>query len=268
MKIPFLLKALFRSARKAIPVAIVPLALFLSCEKKSPESADQKPVIAYWTTSGDRSMLLRKAAEPLEFRESTTDLPFVEVDTAQRYQTIDGFGYTLTGGSAYLLHQKLDPSTRGDLLNELFSTTGSGIGISYLRLSIGASDLDDHVFSYDDLPPGETDLALDKFTIDEDRKHLIPVLKEILAINPELRIMGSPWSAPAWMKTNKSPKGGSLRQEYYGVYTNYLVKYVQEMAREGIQIHAITIQNEPENPNNNPSMLMTAPEQAEWKSVV
>ena len=142
----------------------------------------------------------------------------IEVDTTQRFQSIDGFGFSLTGGSAYLIHEKLTASKRTELLQELFSPNGSGIGISYLRISIGASDLDDHVFSYDDLPAGETDPALTKFSLAEDKKYLIPVLKEILAINPDIKIMGSPWSAPAWMKTNNSTKGGSLKTEYYEAY--------------------------------------------------
>ncbi len=94
------------------------------------------------------------------------------------------------------------------------------------------------------------------------RKIFIPVLKEIIKLNPDIKIMGSPWSAPAWMKTNNSLKGGSLKPEYYQAFADYFVKYVQGMAVEGITIDAITLQNEPENPKNNPSMLMTAGEQA------
>ena len=146
-------------------------------------------------------------------------------------------------------------------MKELFSTGDSDIGVSYLRISIGASDLDDHVFSYNDLPAGQTDLFLDKFSLAEDKKNLIPLLKEIIALNPAIKIMGSPWSAPAWMKTNGSPKGGNLDPRYYDAYARYFVKYIQGMAAEGINLDAITLQNEPENPKNNPSMIMTAEEQ-------
>jgi glucosylceramidase len=147
-------------------------------------------------------------------------------------------------------------------LKELFATNGNNIGVSYIRISVGASDLDDHVFSYDDLSPGETDPKLNKFSLVEDKKHLIPVLKEILAINPKIKILASPWSPPAWMKTSNSLKGGSLKTEYYGVYAQYLVKYIQEMKKEGILIDALTIQNEPLHPGNNPSLLMTQNVQA------
>ncbi|MGE5500101.1 MAG: glycoside hydrolase family 30 protein, partial [Syntrophothermus sp.] len=118
------------------------------------------------------------------------------------------------------------------------------------------------VFSYDDLPAGETDETMAKFTLDEDRKFLIPVLKEILTINPNIKILGSPWSAPVWMKSNRSSVGGNLKVEYYNAYALYFVKYIQEMKKEGITIDAITVQNEPLNPANNPSMYMSAAEQA------
>lgn len=185
----------------------------------------------------------------------------INVDTATTYQPIDGFGYALTGGSAMLMNTKLSAEQRAALLKELFTTEGNGIGISYLRVSIGASDLDDHVFSYVD-SKGTAASELKGFSLDEDRKHLIPVLKEILAITPNIKIMGSPWSAPAWMKTNNHVKGGSLKPEYYAAYASYFVRYIQDMEKEGIRIDAITLQNEPENPKNTPSMLMTAEEQA------
>jgi glucosylceramidase len=153
-------------------------------------------------------------------------------------------------------------AARANLLNELFSTNGNNIGISYLRISIGASDLSDRVFSYDDLPEGETDPEMTGFSLDPEKEDLIPVLKEILAINPSIKILGSPWSAPLWMKTNNASVGGSLKPEYYNAYAKYFVKYIQGMEAEGITIDAITIQNEPLYGGNNPSMLMSAADQA------
>lgn len=242
--------------------------VFSACEKNSPSDVSrdtsEKSDIEYWLTTGNQATLFQRIDEPVIFGEETSGIPVIEVDTTQTFQSIDGFGYTLTGGSAYLLHQKLNTSERNELLRELFSTNDPGIGVSYLRISVGASDLDDHVFSYNDLAAGETDVELKNFTMEEDEKYLIPILKEIIAINPDIKIMGSPWSAPAWMKTNNSPKGGSLKPEYYSTYANYFVKYVQSMAQNGITVDAITIQNEPENPSNNPSMVMTAKEQAEF----
>ncbi len=188
----------------------------------------------------------------------------IEVDTTSKYQTMDGFGYTLTGGSAQLINQKLNASNRTALLRELFLTEQDGIGISYLRISIGASDLDDHVFSYSDLPSGQTDPMLTTFNIDADQTNLIPVLKEIVGLNPKIKIMGSPWSAPVWMKSNGLAKGGTLKIENYPVYAQYFVKYIQAMAKEGITIDAITVQNEPEHPGNVPSMTFTSAQQNDF----
>ncbi len=184
----------------------------------------------------------------------------IDVEPDRTYQTIDGFGFTLTGGSATLINSLKEPA-RTALLNELFSPDGDGIGLSYLRISIGASDLSQAAFTYDDLPDGGSDPGLEHFTLDREKADLIPVLKRIMAINPGIRILGSPWSAPAWMKTNNSLIGGSLKPEYYPVYAQYFVRYIREMKAEGISIDAITIQNEPLHPGNNPSMYMEAAEQ-------
>ncbi len=215
--------------------------------------------IQWWLTSPDRSSLFEPQS-PIAFSDDRKDWPIINLDTTRKFQEVDGFGFTLTGGSAQLINGLSKPR-RDSLLRQLFLAEGNGIGISYLRISIGASDLDDHVFSCDDVPIGSTDLLLKKFNLTEHQKNLIPVLKEIIDINPTIKIMGSPWSAPSWMKTNGNPKGGKLKPEYYEVYANYLVKFIQGLDREGIALHAITVQNEPENPSNNPSMLMTAEEQ-------
>ena len=150
------------------------------------------------------------------------------------------------------------------LLTELFDYSDNNIGVSYLRVSIGASDLDAEVFSYNDLPAGQIDVNMEQFSLDKDREHVIPVLKEILAINPNIKILGSPWSPPIWMKTNNNSVGGSLKEEYYDAYALYFVKYIQGMAEEGITIDAITIQNEPLHPGNNPSCYMEAADQANF----
>jgi len=176
---------------------------------------------------------------------------------------MDGFGFCLTGGSAgHLAH--MSPTARTALLKELFSLENNGIGSCYLRVTIGASDLNDHVYSYDDLPPGQTDPALDGFSIQADRVEVLPVLQQILAINPALKILASPWSPPTWMKTTNDTVGGSLDPKFYPSYAKYFVKYIQAMQGEGVPIDAVTIQNEPLNPKNNPSMLMLAAQQAEF----
>jgi glucosylceramidase len=219
--------------------------------------------VQLWLTNADKSSLFEQQKPSLQFSKSTGGVPTIEIDDQKTFQTIDGFGFALTGGSAqHLAH--MNPAKGAALLKELFAVDGKNIGISYLRISIGSSDLNDHVFSYDDLPAGETDPALAKFSLAPDRTELIPILKKILAINPQILILGSPWSPPAWMKTNNDAKGGKLKTEYYPAYANYFVKYIQGMKAEGISIDAITIQNEPLNDKNTPSMVMQAEEQAQF----
>lgn len=217
--------------------------------------------VEVWITAPLKGILFEESDGVLTFTDMSNADPAIVVDTTVTFQTIDGFGNCLTGGSAIVLN-RMSQADRANLLRELFGTEGSSIGISYLRLSIGASDLSDRVFSYNDLPAGETDPEMTRFSLDPDREDLIPVLKEILAINPSIKLLGSPWSAPLWMKTNNSSVGGSLKHEWFDAYAKYFVKYVQGMKAEGITIDAITIQNEPLHPGNNPSMYMTASDQA------
>ena len=210
-----------------------------------------------WLTTPDKSSLVAQQPNALEFSKAKKDVPTIAVDDTKKFQTIDGFGFALTGGSAQLLMHMSAPA-RASLLKQLFSTDGDGIGVSYLRVSIGSSDMNAKVYSYDDLPEGETDPTLAKFSLAPDEVEVIPALKEILAINPKIKILGSPWSAPAWMKTNDKSKGGTLKPEYYKAYAKYFVKYVEGMKAAGITIDAITVQNEPLNPKNTPSMAMFA----------
>jgi glucosylceramidase len=219
-----------------------------------------KNEVDVWITKGDESVKLQKQTTPVAFTVSTNVYQNIDIDVSQTYQTVDGFGYTLTGGSAEVINT-LSPSKKQELLQDLFGSGENSIAVSYLRVSIGASDLNSSVFSYNDLEPGQTDINLTKFSLEKD-KGVINLLKEILAINPKIKILGSPWSAPVWMKTNGSTIGGSLKPEYYGVYAQYFVKYIQAMKNEGITVDAITIQNEPLHGGNNPSMVMTAEEQA------
>jgi len=225
-----------------------------------PPPPSQTVTAKYYLTKMDQSVLFAQQDNSITNGYDKT-LPTLEVKKATTFQTMDGFGLALTGGSALHL-SKMSEANRSKILTELFATNDMNIGISYLRISIGASDLDEFTFSYDDVAAGETDMNLEKFTIDQDRKYLIPVIKEILAINPDIKFMASPWSAPAWMKTNGATKGGSLKPECYEVYAQYFVKYIEEMASEGINISAITVQNEPLHPGNNPSMYKPAEDQA------
>lgn len=213
-----------------------------------------------WLTLPDQSQLFKKQNVSLLFNTGTNQNTTIGVDDTQTYQTIDGFGFALTGGSAYLLNS-LSAANKNALLNELFNTDSTHIGISYIRITIGASDMSSAAFSYDDVP---NDVALTNFSLDKEKTDLIPILQKIIAINPDIKILACPWSAPAWMKDNNSFYGGSLKAANYAAYANYFVKYIQAMKAAGITIDAITPQNEPLNAYNNPSMLLLAADEGNF----
>ncbi len=251
-------------------IAVLALMLLMSKCSSSGDIANTspKPTVStndmnFWLTKGDQSVMLQKQTSILAFGTTYNSYATIEVDEGKSFQTIDGFGYTLTGGSVQVINQ-LNAQKRQDLLKELFDTNENSIALSYLRISIGASDLDAMPFSYNDLPNGQTDINLEKFSLAPNKNDVIPMLKEILAINPNIKIMATPWSPPVWMKDNNSFIGGSLQPKYYGVYAQYFVKYIQQMKNEGITIDAITPQNEPLHPGNNPSLLMLASQQADF----
>ncbi len=247
---------------------LVCMMLTGSCNRnnvsENPPPEPEPPVasdVSLYVTQGDKNILFKKQNVSLVFSGAGPANTTIEVDTAQTFQSIDGFGYTLTGGSATLLNS-LPAATLDALLKELFLWDSTNIGVSYLRISIGASDLSASTFTYDDVPAGETDPGLAHFSIEKEKQDLIPILKKIVVLNPAIKILGSPWSAPVWMKTNGSFVGGSLKPEFYSVYASYFVKYIQAMKAEGITIDAITVQNEPLHGGNNPSMVMQAVDQA------
>jgi len=226
-------------------------------------NAKKDTVVAY-TTSADQNNLLAKSFLTLSNTTILSASINISINPAVTYQSIDGFGFTLTGGSAQLLNN-LSSAKKIEVLHHLFSPQNAeGISVSYLRISIGASDLDSSVFSYDDISFGQEDLLLNHFSLSRDTIHLIPILKQILAINPSIKILASPWSPPTWMKSNQSSMGGTLLSMYYNVYAQYLAKYITLMKSNGINIDALTIQNEPENNKNNPSLLMNASEQTHF----
>jgi glucosylceramidase len=238
-----------------LKINLFALAIFIAAQT----SQAQKSANEWLTTPDGTSLFAQQKLKP-HFNSAPASGSVIDVDDTKTFQTIDGFGYALTGGSAQLL-MRMTPSARALILHELFASNGSSIGVSYLRTSIGSSDLNDHVFSYDDMPAGETDPTLAKFSLAPDRADVIPILKQILAIDPKIKILASPWSAPPWMKTNDDPKGGKLQPQFYPAYAAYLVKYLDGMKQEGINIDTITIQNEPENPKNTPSMVVDADEE-------
>lgn len=216
-----------------------------------------------WVTTGDRSRLLARDTG-IAFGGTATAADVIDVDSDTRYQEMVGFGAAITDSSAWLIQNRLNDKQRRALLKELFGPA-PGIGLSFTRLSIGASDFSLSHYSLDDRPPGATDPALENFSIATSRPVLLPVIKSALAINPRLKVMASPWSAPGWMKSTDSLVQGTLRPEAYGAFAEYLRRTISAYAAEGVPIFAITIQNEPHfEPKDYPGMRLDPPARARF----
>lgn len=215
-------------------------------------------------SNGEEELFVKKTKEQLEPVSTDAQQHTVIIDEEQTFQEMDGFGASFTDSAAYLIHQVLETKQRSELMTQLFDPN-EGIGLSVLRQPMGASDYARDFYSYNDLPKGETDVKLLQFSIEHDEEDIIPLLKEALRLNPDVKLMGSPWSPPGWMKTSGSMIGGKLKPEYYSVYADYFVRYIQGYEANGLPIYAITPQNEAlYSPGHYPGMIMLPEEQSDF----
>lgn len=221
-----------------------------------------------WTTTADHRLALAPSRVDFDAdhaADDSVDAALIEIDAGARRQQMVGFGASITDASAWLIRQKMTPVQREALLRELFGRDGDGIGFDFARLTIGASDFSRHHYSLDDSPDGKSDPALRHFSLDANRGDVIPVARQALAINPQLWLMASPWSAPAWMKDSGSLVTGRLSPSHYDAFARYLLRYVEAMAGEGIPVRALTVQNEPDfEPADYPGMRLNAPARARF----
>ena len=228
-----------------------------------PVAPPKTPDVEMFITTANKSMLFTSVPINFNTRPNMSIESTIYMNPSEKFQTIDGFGAAITGSTSYNL-LKMTQANRTKLLKETFDPV-NGMGYSYIRISIGCSDFSLDEYTYCDQP------GIENFAIHElDKRDLFPILKEILAINPNLKILASPWTPPRWMKVNNltelkpfnSWTSGQLNPKYYQDYATYFVKYIQAMASEGFVINAITIQNEPLHRGNSASLYMTWQEQA------
>ena len=253
--------------RNSIPYAITVLLCFALPVPAGPAQQKGSP-----TSEGPRIEVVESSEELHETLQEKPALAFgavrtpnltITVNDAVKYQQMDGFGASLTDSSGWLFWYKLTEAQRKEALLMLFSPA-KGIGLSILRQPMGASDFALSAYSYDDMPLGQTDPQLQHFSIDHDRAYIIPLLRDALARNPNLKIFASPWSPPGWMKTSGSMIQGALLPSAYPAFAKYFVQFVQQYEAAGVPIYAITMQNEPKYiPNDYPGTIMTAREQTE-----
>lgn len=233
-----------RAAALAV-IAATALAVLSGCIP-----APAPAYVEVYTTSGTKAALLARGSDiPVGGEQAGSGDIDVTIDRGRQLQVLDGFGAAITHSAATVLLEQTD-EVRHAILEQLYSPT-AGAGFQLVRMPIGASDYaglpdgEARHFTLDDVPEGEVDPGLEHFNVDEDERTIIPVVREALALNPDLTLIGSPWSAPAWMKTTESLYSGSLLPEYEDAYADYLVAYVAAYHERGLDLDYLTIQNEP-----------------------
>ncbi|WP_448375921.1 glycoside hydrolase family 30 protein [Fervidobacterium sp.] len=234
-------------------------------KQEGESKVESKENISSWLTTADQKYMLQQIDITKPVIVNYQEEYKIVLNSDKKYQQMDGFGASFTDASAYLVYKKLSPEKRKEVMERLFDRE-KGIGISFLRQPMGATDYTTKIYSYADLPVGvKEDPDLKYFSIEHDKEYIIPLLKEAISINPYLKVMASPWSAPGWMKTTGSMIGGSLIRSYYPTYAKYFVKFIKSYEAEGIPIYAITVQNEPLYvPKEYPGMKMDWVEQADF----
>lgn len=245
-------------------IAIVALLLGLTAVPPAAATHDL-PRARVWVTTPDRAELLHERP-PVTFGTTPSAQPTIVVDPDRTYQTVDGFGASITDSSAAVL-TGLSPAARADTMRRLFDPV-RGIGVSFLRQPVGSSDFTASArhYTFDDVPAGQTDFSLRHFSIAHDEAKILPLLREAKRLNPALTVMATPWSPPAWMKTTDSLVGGRLEDDpaVYDAYARYLVRFVTAYTAAGVPIDFLSVQNEPQNrtPNAYPGTDMPVAQQS------
>jgi glucosylceramidase len=237
------------------------LAILTAAAAAAPLTSGAEAAVGVYLTRGNQSKLLSPESDLSFVSGPGSNSTKINFDTAVTYQTMSGFGAAMTDSSAWLIQNELNMTQRDALMHQLFSPT-DGIGISYLRVPMGASDFALSPYTYNDLPGGQTDPGQTNFSIAHDQAYIIPLLQQAKALNPQLGMMATPWSAPAWMKNNNSLVSGSLQSQYYASYADYFVKFFNAYEAQGLTFDTLTVQNEPQNATNHPSMTMSTFQQS------
>ncbi|MBM3849775.1 MAG: hypothetical protein FJ396_06225 [Verrucomicrobia bacterium] len=243
----------------AVPLVLGPFHA-LRADKASSQ------IVQWWLSTEDRKARLERQPD-LRFGvspESVRSRVRIEIDETANHQSILGLGSSFEHSTCHNL--SLLPEAQRERVIQSLVDPDTGIGMSLMRICIGTSDFAPGPFyTYDDMPDGQVDPRLERFSIDRDRDYVLPVIKLAQRLHPELRFFASPWTPPTWMKTNRRIGGGSLRPECYPFFAEYLVRFLEAYRREGVEIDALTVQNEPEfGPTAYPSCLWTAIQQRDF----
>jgi glucosylceramidase len=252
--------------RRRLPAALTAVALGLGgglfgvTFAAAPAQA-ASPAVSVWETTTNQSQLLAQQAGSSFTSGGSSQSQVITVDPTSTYQKMTGFGASFTDSSAWLVYKS---PLRNQIMSKLFDPS-SGIGLDFLRQPIGASDFSQSLYSYDDMPAGQSDPSLADFSISHDDAYILPILQQALQLNPQTTVMATPWSPPGWMKSSGSMIGGSLNSGDYQYFANYLVKFLQAYQAAGVPVSYVTAQNEPEySPSNYPGSTFTSTQEANF----
>jgi len=201
------------------------------------------PAISIVLTTDDQSLKMQTQAAT-NFTTTTATGNVIYVDESETYQPIEGFGAAFTDSAAYLLNEVAPKSVLSSTMNDLFTRAGEGIGLSFMRTPMAASDIARTQYSYDD-NNGQGDPTLANFSVAHDQADIIPIIVQAQQLNPQMKLMANPWSPPGWMKTSGSMVGGGLLSSMYSPWAQYFVKYLQAYSAAGVRVDYISVQNEP-----------------------
>src|SRR5882724_7148628 len=209
-------------------------------------AAQGTPVQSWITTSNSNGVAVGLQPQPgLSFTPDKNDgVTAVGVNAGTVFQRMEGGGASFTDSAAWLVNENLSPSVRDQVMQNLFDPN-AGIGVSFLRNPMGASDLTRTEYTYDDDASDKSDSSLLHFSISHDLADVLPLTKAARRLNPSLHLMMTGWSPPAWMKDNNNLVGGDLLPQFYPHFTNYYVKTIQAYEAQGVPIDYVALNNEP-----------------------
>lgn len=242
--------------------ALVCACLLAACSTTGVGGARARAgAVEVWSSSTDQARKLTRQPDLALAKAGSAGADDLILDPAHQEQEIVGFGAAMTDASAHLFQTVLTRPERDGLFADLFGR--DGLGLSFVRVPIGASDFSSEHYSLDDMPAGQTDPDLAHFAFVRAETEQVPALQAARRLNPRLTLVASPWSAPGWMKTSGSLIQGSLKAEHYGAFARYFVRYLDAMEAAGLPVRYITVQNEPAfEPTNYPGMRVSAKERA------
>src|SRR5271165_577680 len=256
-----------------LPAALLAVGVLLASASPSLATRERiasspySPVRVIETTS-NLSQRLTWAGDVYFDRRPVSGVPIIHVNDRVRYQDVLGFGAALTDSAAWLIDDELPPAQRAVLLNSLFGA--GGIRLNFVRVPMGATDftVGGEPYSYDDVEPGESDPQLASFSVAHDDAYIVPTLQQMLAIDPSIALLATPWSPPPWMKSNQSYDNldgtATLLPSAYAAFADYFVDFLQAYAARGIDVGAITPQNEPQGRSDFPGMTWSAADESDW----